>query len=64
MNMSNACDPRNRPGYIPGDLDAFLEPAPATQVSGEEAMRTAVLAGLSAALIVACVVSIVLLSLY
>ena len=62
LGMSNACDPRNRPGYIPGDLEPFLEPASGAEETASDAVRTLILAWLSAALIVACVVSLVHLS--
>ena len=59
--MSNACDPRNRPGFVAGDLTAFLpEPAPAAQPADE--VRTVLLAAFSTAMIVATVFGIVLLS--
>ena len=59
--MSNACDPRNRPGFVAGDLTAFLpEAAQGTQPVDE--MRTVLLAAFSAGMIVATVFGIVLLS--
>jgi hypothetical protein len=60
--MSNACDPRNRPGFVPGDPTAFM-PEPATMAPpavGE--LRTVLLAGFSTAMIVATVFGIVMLT--
>ena len=59
--MSNACDPRNRPGYVSGDLTAFLEPMPTSNVLAADAFRALLLAWLSASLIVVSVVGAVLL---
>ncbi|MBT8218077.1 MAG: hypothetical protein HKO63_09200 [Acidimicrobiia bacterium] len=56
--MSNACDPRNRPGFVAGDVTAFL-PDPVS-VTPDEDLRTVLLAGFSAAMIVALVFAIVL----
>lgn len=58
--MSNACDPRNRPGFVAGDLTAFL-PEPAQMLPQQpEELQTVLLAVLSAGLIVATVFGIVL----
>ena len=59
--VSNACDPRNRPGYAAGDLTAFLEPMPTTNVVATDALRALLFAWLSASLIVVSVVGAVLL---
>ena len=57
--MSNACDPRNRPGFVAGDLTAFLpEPSPASQPSDD--LHTVLLAAFFTALLVAGVFGIVL----
>lgn len=62
MGMSNACDPRNRPGFVHGDPTAFLpEPAPISPPVVDE-LRTVLMAAFSAAMIVAAVFGIVLLS--
>ena len=58
--MSNACDPRNRPGFVAGDLTAFL-PDP-VQATSDEDLRTVLLAGFSTAMIVALVFAIVLVT--
>ena len=59
--MSNACDPRNRPGFVAGDVTAFL-PDPAQAAQPVDEMRTVLLAAFSTAMIVATVFGIVLLS--
>ena len=59
--MSNACDPRNRPGFESGDATAFL-PDRMTVHSSTDELRTVLMAGFSTALIVAVVFAIVLLS--
>ena len=59
--VSNACDPRNRPGYAAGDLTAFLEPMPTNNVLATDALRALLLACLSASLIGVSVVGTVLL---
>lgn len=62
MSMSNACDPRNRPGFVPGDLSPFL-PEPVSAVPPPvDGLRTVLLAGFSTAMIVALVFGIVLLA--
>ena len=59
--MSNACDPRNRPGFVAGDLTAFLpEPTRNAQPAGE--LHTVLLAAFSTTLLVAAVFGIVLLT--
>ena len=60
ISMSNACDPRNRPGFVAGDLTAYLPdhlPAPPTPV---DSLRTVLLAWFSTVMIVAAVFGIVL----
>jgi hypothetical protein len=59
--MSNACDPRNRPGFVAGDLTAYLpQPTPALQSADE--LRAVLLAAFATAMIVATVFGIVLVS--
>jgi hypothetical protein len=59
--MSNACDPRNRPGFVAGDPTAFLsESTPAAQPADE--LRTVLLATFATAMIVATVLGIVFFS--
>ena len=61
-SMSNACDPRNRPGFVEGDVTAYLpEPVKALPNPGED-FRMVLLAGFSTILIVATVFGIVLLT--
>ncbi len=60
--MSNACDPRNRPGYVSGDATPFIEPLPVGSAVAADGMRTVLYAWVSALLIVAAVVSMVLIS--
>lgn len=60
--MSNACDPRNRPGFVEGDASAFLSEPVTPVVDPNEGMRLVLLAGFSAALIVATVFGIVLIA--
>lgn len=62
MNMSNACDPRNRPGFVHGDLTAFLPEPLTTAPPPIDELRTVLLAGFSTAMIVASVFGIVLLA--
>lgn len=58
--MSNACDPRNRPGFVAGDLTEFLpDLGPAVAQPADE-IRTVLLAVFSTAMIVATVFAIVL----
>ena len=59
--MSNACDPRNRPGFVAGDLTAFL-PEAASAAQPVDELRTVLLAAFSTAMIVATVFGIVLLT--
>jgi len=59
--MSNACDPRNRPGFVQGDLAGYLhEPAGVTEVADD--LRLVLLAAFSTLLIVAAVFGIVLVA--
>ncbi len=60
--MSNACDPRNRPGFVEGDLTAFLPEAFSMAPPPVDELRTILLAGFSTAMIVASVFGIVLLT--
>jgi hypothetical protein len=59
--MSNACDPRNRPGFETGDAAAFMPDRMAAHGPTDE-LRTVLMAGFSTALIVAMVFAIVLLT--
>jgi hypothetical protein len=59
--MSNACDPRNRPGFVEGDLTAYLPEPLSTAPPPIDELRTVLLAGFSTAMIVASVFGIVLL---
>lgn len=59
--MSNACDPRNRPGFVQGDPVPYLpEPAGVTEVADD--LRLVLLAAFSTMLIVAAVFGIVLVA--
>lgn len=60
--MSNACDPRNRPGFVPGDLTAFLPESVSSLPTPVDELRTVLLAGFSTVMIVALVFGIVLLA--
>ena len=60
--MSNACDPRNRPGFVAGDLTAFLPDPVATVPPPIDELRTVLLAAFSTAMIVAMTFGIVLLT--
>lgn len=53
--MSNACDPRNRPGFVPGDITAYLPEPMAVTSSPVDDLRTVLLAAFSTAMIVASV---------
>jgi hypothetical protein len=60
--MSNACDPRNRPGFVEGDVTDYLPETVAAIPNPGEDLRTVLLAGFSTLLIVVTVFGIVLLS--
>ncbi|MGI9647722.1 MAG: hypothetical protein ACR2OI_04310 [Acidimicrobiia bacterium] len=60
--MSNACDPRNRPGFVEGDVTAYLPEPVAAAPNPVEDFRTVLLAGFSTLLIVTTVFGIVLLT--
>ncbi len=60
--MSNACDPRNRPGFVEGDATAFLPEVTAAVSDAAEDMRLVVLAAMATVMIVAAVFGIVLFS--
>lgn len=60
--MSNACDPRNRPGFVEGDVTAYLPEPVATSPNPADDFRTVLLAGFSTLMIVATVFGIVLLT--
>jgi len=60
--MSNSCDPRNRPGFVEGDVSAFLPEKVATAPNAADDFRTVMLAGFSTMMIVATVFGIVLLT--
>ncbi len=59
--MSSACDPRNRPGFVSGDLSAHLaEPLSTQSQMPADGLQTVLLAGFTAAMIVAVVFAVVL----
>jgi len=58
--MSNACDPRNRPGFVAGDLTAYLPDPVRVSHGAMDDLRTVLLAGFSTMMIVATVFGIVL----
>jgi len=58
--MSNACDPRNRPGFVDGDLTAYLPEAVSAPPGPVDDVRTVLLAAFSTAMIVAAVFAILL----
>lgn len=58
--MSNACDPRNRPGFVAGDLAGYLPDPAQMHPPQPEELQTVLLAVFSAAFIVAAVFGIVL----
>lgn len=58
--MSNACDPRNRPGFLEGDVTRFLPGPQAMASEGPDDLRLILLAAFSTLLIVAIVFGIVL----
>lgn len=53
--MSNACDPRNRPGFVHGDLSDYLPEAAIVTSTPIDDLRTVLLAAFSTAMIVASV---------
>lgn len=53
--MSNACDPRNRPGFVHGDVSAYLPEAVTVRATPTDDLRTVLLAAFSTAMIVASV---------
>jgi hypothetical protein len=53
--MSNACDPRNRPGFVQEDVTAYLPETMAVTASPADDLRTVLLAAFSTAMIVASV---------
>jgi hypothetical protein len=58
--MSNACDPRNRPGFVSGDLTSYLPHQVSPPSTPPDDLRTVLLTGFSAALLVAVVFAVVL----
>lgn len=60
--MSNACDPRNRPGFVEGDASAYLPEPLAVVADTAGDMRLVLMAVFSTALIVAGVFGIVLVA--
>ncbi len=60
--MSNACDPRNRPGFVEGDLTAYLPDKLVAQPVPVDDLRTVLLAAFSTAMIVAVVFAILMLT--
>lgn len=58
--MSNACDPRNRPGFVHGDPSAYLPEIVTVTPSPSDDLRTVLLAAFSTAMIVAAVFAILL----
>ncbi len=58
--MSNACDPRNRPGFVEADLTAYLPDLRSMPSPPGDDLRTVLLAGFSTSLIVAVVSGIVM----
>ena len=63
VDMSHVCDPRNRPGYEPGDPSSHLA-ASLTVLSAARSddLRTVLLAWFSAALIVTVVAALVVIT--
>jgi len=53
--MSNACDPRNRPGFVQGDVTSYLPETMAVTSTPADDLRTVLLAAFSTAMIVASV---------
>ena len=53
--MSNACDPRNRPGFVQGDATAYLPERTKMPSTPADDLRTVLLAAFSTAMIVAAV---------
>ena len=53
--MSNACDPRNRPGFVHGDSSSYLPETVTVTPSPSDDLRTVLLAVFSTAMIVASV---------
>ena len=60
--MSNACDPRNRPGFVEGDVSAFLPERSSGATDTANDLRLVLLAAFSTSLIVAAVFGIVLIA--
>jgi hypothetical protein len=58
--MSNACDPRNRPGFVQGDATAYLPETMAVTSTPADDLRTVLLAAFSTAMIVASVFAILM----
>ncbi|MDH3538396.1 MAG: hypothetical protein OEP52_00210 [Acidimicrobiia bacterium] len=58
--MSNACDPRNRPGFVEGDAARYLPETPAGKSAPADDLRTVLLAAFSTAMIVASVFAMLL----
>jgi hypothetical protein len=53
--MSNACDPRNRPGFVQGDATRYLPETMAATSAPADDLHTVLLAAFSTAMIVASV---------
>lgn len=60
--MSNACDPRNRPGFVDGDLTAYLPEARPLAPAPIDDLRTVLMAAFSTAMIVATVFAILMVT--
>ncbi|NNC91914.1 MAG: hypothetical protein HKN80_05430 [Acidimicrobiia bacterium] len=62
VDMSNACDPRNRPGFVEGDATPYLPDVTAATTTPAEGLRTVLLAAFSTAMIVASVFAMLMLA--